>query len=130
MRTILPPALLLILALALPGTAGETAEAEINYLLDFVSGSGCTFTRNGTDHQSADAADHLRLKYSRGKRWVDSAEDFIDRLASESSFSGEAYTATCDGNTEPSRDWLQRALQDYRKEAADPVEATPPGVPH
>ena len=32
-----------------------------------------------------DAADHLRLKHRRGKRYATSAETFIDRLASKSS---------------------------------------------
>ena len=105
-----------MLLLPLAATSGETADTEINYLLTFISTSGCTFTRNDNDHPSADAADHLRLKYSRGKRWVNSAEDFIDRLASESSFSGKPYTVTCEGKTESSHDWLYNALNKHRQE--------------
>jgi len=109
----------LVLTLALPVGAlaqdeGETA-AEIQYLLDFVAASNCTFIRNGTAHDPVDAAAHLRLKYSRGKKYVNSAEQFIDRLASESSWTGQPYTVDCDGKTQPSRDWFYRALDEYRQ---------------
>ena len=96
---------------------GEAADQEITYLLEFVADSGCTFHRNGDDHASAEAADHLRLKYRRGKRYVSSAEAFIDRLASESSWSGKPYTVSCGEHTEPSSVWLHRALADYRAAA-------------
>ena len=46
-------------------------------------------------------AEHLELKYSRGKRYADSAEAFIDRLARKSSWSGEPYQLICDGETRP-----------------------------
>jgi hypothetical protein len=121
--------LLLVFALALPGTVTAGADAEeaeteqeVEYLLEFVAGSGCTFVRNGDDHDSADAADHLRLKYNRGKRYVGSAEQFIDRLATESSWSGDPYTVTCEGNTQTSAHWLHRALAEYRQH---PVAAAP-----
>jgi len=121
--------LLLAFALALPGTAVAGAEAEqaeteqeVEYLLEFVAGSGCTFVRNGDDHDSADAADHLRLKYNRGKRYVGSAEQFIDRLATESSWSGDPYTVTCEGKTQTSAQWLHRALAEYRQR---PVAVAP-----
>ena len=82
--------LLLILAVAWPAQAGpeSVAETEIQYLLEFVADSNCDFIRNGTSHESAEAADHLRLKYSRGRKYAGTAEQFIDRLASESSWTG------------------------------------------
>ena len=108
------------LLLALPGAvfADTVDEAEIAYLLDFVATSGCIFVRNGDQHDAADAADHLRLKYSRGKRHVDSAEQFIDRLATQSSWSGKPYAVICDGASQTSSGWLYRALSDYRQQAA------------
>mgnify|MGYP001824681739 CR=1 FL=1 len=106
--------LVLLLAFAsVPLAAGQT-EAEIEYLLQYVSDSGCAFNRNGSEHDSADAADHLRLKYSRGRRYVDSAEQFIDRLATESSWTGRTYTVNCEGRTQPSGPWLHQALTEYR----------------
>jgi hypothetical protein len=106
----------LALCLLVPAAHGsDRSEEEVQYLLEFVAASGCTFVRNSTEHDPVDAADHLRLKYSRGGRYVNSAEQFIDRLASESSWTGNTYTVTCDGKTEPSGDWLHRALKDYRQ---------------
>jgi len=90
------------------------ADAEVQHLLEFVSDSGCIFIRNGSDNNSADAADHLRLKYSRGKRYVSSADQFIDRLASESSWTGKKYTINCAGQVSESGIWLHQALADYR----------------
>ncbi len=111
----LSSALLAALLLAPAAHAGDT-EAEVEYLIRYVADSGCTYIRNGTEHSSEDAADHLRLKYSRGKRYVGSAEQFIDRLASESSWTGKDYSITCDGVTEPSGQWLHRALQEHRQQ--------------
>ena len=119
--------LLLALALALPGaaTAGAETEQEVEYLLEFVASSGCTFVRNGDDHDSVGAADHLRLKYSRGKRYAGSAEQFIDRLATESSWSGDPYTVICEGETQTSAQWLHRALAEYRQRPATTAPAAP-----
>jgi hypothetical protein len=121
----LPPALLLVLALVLPALAApeSASEAEIQYLLEFVATSNCDFIRNGSRHDPAEAADHLRLKYNRGKQYATSAEQFIDRLASESSWTGKPYTVNCEGRTEPAGDWLHRALAGYRSgNAADSGE--------
>ena len=106
-------ALLVLLLAPGPATAADT-EAEIEYLIQTVADSGCIFNRNGSDHDSAAAADHMRRKYGHGKRYVNSAEQFIDRLATESSWTGRPYTITCDGVTEPSGEWLHRALQEHR----------------
>jgi hypothetical protein len=92
-------------------------DAHIQYLFDFVAASGCTFIRNGSDNNSEEAADHLRLKYGRGKRHVDSAEQFIDRLASESSWTGKKYTVNCNGQISESGRWLHRALSEHREQA-------------
>lgn len=105
---------MVLLCLASPALA-DRVDAEIEHLLDFVASSGCIFHRNGGDHDAADAADHLRLKLRRGGRYADTAENFIDRLASSSSWSGELYTVTCDDSTEPSGAWLHRELRSYRE---------------
>lgn len=107
----------LLLAFCLSSTAAladDQMDPEVAYLLSFVADSGCEFVRNGTSHDSADAADHLRLKYRRGKRYVNNAEQFIDRLASESSWTGKPYSVSCSGQSEPAGAWLHRALDDYR----------------
>ena len=95
--------------------AAGTAEEEVEYLINQVAESGCTYTRNGSEHPSTDAADHLRLKYRRGKKYVNSAEQFIDRLATESSWSGKPYTMTCEGTVSSSAAWLHQALREHRQ---------------
>lgn len=114
MRGSLTALLLAFCLSSAPTLADESMDPEIAYLLTFVADSGCEFIRNDTSHNSADAADHLRLKYRRGKRYVNNAEQFIDRLASESSWTGKPYSVSCSGESEPARAWLHRALDDYR----------------
>ena len=124
-RTICSLLLAWALMLTSSASAQTQAELEVNYLLEYVASSGCIFIRNGDDHDSADAADHLRLKYTRGKRYVNSAEQFIDRLATQSSWSGDQYRVTCAGKSEPSGEWLHRTLADYRQQSAAPSPNTP-----
>ena len=63
-------------------------------------------------------AEHLELKYSRGKRYADSAEAFIDCLARKrkSFWSGEPYQLICDGETQPAGDWLTMRLEALRSQ--------------
>ncbi len=112
--------LLLVLAALLPAAAfaGDT-EVEIEYLITTVGESDCTFIRNGSRHNAEDAASHMRMKYRRGKRYATTAELFIERLASKSSFSGKPYKIECPGgDTVPSGDWLTTRLQEYRQQQA------------
>ena len=101
----------LLCAALMPSTYAQTdAEAEITALIEAVRESGCEFNRNGSLHSAEAAAEHLELKYSRGKRYADSAEAFIERLASKSSWSGKPYEMICDGETQPAGDWLTATL--------------------
>lgn len=89
---------------------------EIEYLLQSVGESGCIFIRNGKEHSAKDAESHLRLKYRRGRKYADTAEQFIERLASKSSWSGDIYHMRCgDTDQQPSGDWLLARLTEYRK---------------
>ena len=117
MSRVIRAGLVLALVLGCPVRAapGADTEAEIQYLLDYVASSGCRFNRNGSSHEPADAADHLKLKYRRGKKYAGTAEQFIDRLASKSSWTGRAYSVDCDGSIELTGPWLQDALADYRR---------------
>ena len=99
------------IAAALADTAADT---EIRALIQAVAESGCEFNRNGSVHSAEAAAEHLELKYSRGKRYANSAEAFIDRLASKSSWSGKPYQMICDGEVQPAGDWLTSTLARLR----------------
>ena len=96
--------------------AEADADTEIRALIKAVAESGCEFNRNGSLHSAEAAAAHLELKYSRGKRYADSAEAFIERLASTSSWSGEPYQMICDGETQPAGDWLTLRLEGLRSQ--------------
>ena len=101
----------LLCAALMSSTHAQTdAEAEITSLIAAVRESDCEFNRNGSLHSAEAAAEHLELKYSRGKRYADSAEAFIERLASKSSWSGKPYEMICDGETQPAGDWLTATL--------------------
>ncbi len=113
MRLRLPTILLTSLLSQAPAALADTDE-DVDYLLNHVSESGCTFIRNGVRHESVAAAEHLRTKYEQDKRHIDSAEAFIDRVASASSLSGQPYVVSCGGQTQTSRDWLNEALVTYQ----------------
>jgi len=109
----------LVLLLLLAGSiatalADTTADEEIRALIQAVADSECEFNRNGALHTAEAAAEHLELKYSRGKRYADSAEAFIERLASKSSWSGKPYQMICDGEVKPAGDWLTSTLATIR----------------
>ena len=99
--------------------AGEQALSnEVGYLIDSVSESGCKFVRNGKEHTADEAAGHLRMKAKRGKRYYDSTEEFIDRIASKSSWSGKPYTIQCgDTPAVTAGDWFTQVLAEYRTNA-------------
>lgn len=50
-----------------------------------------TFIRNGEAYRCDDAVSHLRLKLSRTRKRINTAEQFIDNVASSSSISGKPY---------------------------------------
>ena len=105
----------LLWLLSLPIMAGDST-AEIQYLLESIGQSHCVFIRNGETHAAAEAESHLRMKYRNGKFWVDSAEQFIKRIASKSSWSGDPYYIDClDTDRRLSCDWLAEKLAAHRK---------------
>ena len=70
-------------------TEDEKIERLIRSIADL---KDATFIRNGDEHTAAEAADHLRTKWQRGKKHVKTADDFIEKIASKSSISGKPYT--------------------------------------
>jgi hypothetical protein len=49
------------------------------------------FYRNGSYYSSKDAAAHLRMKWEKAGSRIKTAVDFIDKVATKSSVSGEEY---------------------------------------
>lgn len=87
------------------------ADREIRHLLEFVGASGCTFIRNGDPHASKDAAEHLAMKYERAQSRLETAEQFIEKVASQSYLTGEQYRVQCPGQAEmATAEWLGAEL--------------------
>ena len=93
------------------------ARGEIEVLLSRLAASDCQFKRNGRWHTAVEAQVHLRRKldYLVDKGAVASAEQFIERAASQSSMSGQAYQVKC-GSQAPAASgaWLRAELQRLR----------------
>ncbi len=114
---------LLALALALaPGVASAAPSAdarrEIAQLIGSLDGSQCQFQRNGSWYGPADARSHLQRKYDYllKKDMVDTAEQFIERAASQSSMSGKAYRIRCPGQPQQtSAAWFGARLKALRQ---------------
>lgn len=105
---------LCLLALLAGAVHGWDMEKEVEYLLDFVEQSECSFVRNGKIYPSMKAREHLEYKYNHVRSRIDSAESFIDNIATKSSFSGRAYVVECGGNRLKAAEWLYGALNTMR----------------
>ncbi len=71
-----------------PLTEKEKIEALIKSVENL---KDAKFYRNGSYHSAKDAAEHLRMKWEKAGSKVKTAKDFIDKLATKSSITGEAY---------------------------------------
>jgi hypothetical protein len=115
-RTSLVAALIAALSIALGASAqADDMESEIDYLVAQIGQSDCTFIRNGKEHSAKNAEDHLQMKRRRGKRYYDTTEQFIERIASKSSWTGKPYLIRCgDGESVPAGAWLRERLEEFR----------------
>ena len=94
--------------------ATNNTEQEIQHLFEFISQSNCIFIRNNTEYPAKEARDHIQTKYDYAKRWVGSTEQFIDRIATKSSISGNRYQIRCQGKLLYTDKWLKQELARYR----------------
>ena len=104
-------------ALAWAGELTPAMQKEIGTLLERIETSNCSFARNGTWYAPADARKHLQMKvdYMVKRNMLGSTEEFIDKAASTSSVSGEAYQIRCgNGAPMPSATWLTAELKRIR----------------
>jgi len=92
-------------------------QIEVSFLLGYIELSGCEFYRNGSWHDAKTAQAHLRDKYEYlvAGNLIGSTEDFIERAATQSSFSGQAYVVRCkDRAAVATRLWLSDELVRFR----------------
>lgn len=93
------------------------AQREISGLMQALEHSGCRFQRNGSWYGATEARAHLQRKYDYllKRDMADTAEQFIDRAASQSSISGRAYRVACPGVAEQDASaWFQQQLRGIR----------------
>ena len=84
---------------------------------------GAVFIRNGTEHDAAAAADHLRRKLDYAGSRIKTADQFIDKLATGSSMSGKPYKIRfADGHSVESAVYFREQLR--KLEAAPPRTAS------
>ena len=91
---------------------------EVDLLLGYVEGSGCAFQRNGSWYTAQEAHAHLRDKfnYLAARNMLDTTEQFIERVATQSSLTGRAYMVRCSGGPIiTSKQWLSDELLRLRK---------------
>lgn len=88
---------------------------EVQHLLDFVKNSDCVMNRNGSEHKTSEAVNHIQRKYNHFRREIHSTEDFIRLSATKSTMSGKFYTVKCPGQKPmKTKTWLLKELEMYR----------------
>lgn len=108
--------ILLALALVPAPSVAEPMDDEIDYLIGSIGKNGCSFIRNGKRMMSRDARVHLESKRRRNAHLFASTEEFIEKIASASVTSGEAYLVSCRGKEkQPANQWLTTLLAQYRE---------------
>jgi hypothetical protein len=110
-------------AMAAPDDS-DSMDAEIDYLLTTVAQSDCVFIRNGKEYDGADARDHLQMKRKRGRKYYDKTEQFIERIASKSSWSGKPYRIRCGDLEENAGDWFTSLLETFREDSGAAIPGT------
>lgn len=92
-----------------PTQARETA--RIAALLDAVEHSGARFVRNGMEYSGVEGRRHLEGKLRHAGERSQTAEEFIEGVATRSSLSGRPYLVrTPEGEEVESGVWLRRKL--------------------
>jgi Family of unknown function (DUF5329) len=102
-----------LLSLRALGAPPPHEQSRIEKLIKFVeSQKDMKFIRNGTEYSCADAAKFLRGKMDAMGGEVTSAREFIERIASKSSMSGQPYQVKfADGKTMLASQFLSDELK-------------------
>ncbi|MCP5484861.1 MAG: DUF5329 domain-containing protein [Spirochaetales bacterium] len=110
---------LMALFVSHPTTASNlTEEQKIERLLQAVAQSDLVFIRGGSEYGPTEASEHLRMKYNQVRSRIDTAEEFIEHIASRSYLLGTPYYVRfSDGRTVESGTWLSQRLREIEAEA-------------
>ena len=94
----------------------EDSTATIAHLKQYVKDSKCVFIRNGDEHTSVEAVEHMDRKYDHYRKKVKTPEDFVRLCATKSLVSGDIYKVRLtDGTERKAGEWLSEELIAYRK---------------
>jgi enoyl-CoA hydratase/carnithine racemase len=120
LRTTLLAFLLGTSALLAHATPSDAEDKLIDTLIQRVSKmSAMVFMRNGNEYTAADAAKHMQAKYDYFKKELATAEDFIERCASRSEMTGQAYKVKLNnGTVRDANEFLNSELRAMRQSAA------------
>lgn len=90
-----------------------TESQKIEELILSLKGmKNAVFVRNGSEHSSQEAAEHLKTKWKKHSDKIKTAEDFIEHLATKSSMTGELYMIRlADGKKVPAGNLLHNRLK-------------------
>lgn len=114
---------IIALLMSLPAFAklSPHEEARINAMLTALAQKqDLTFIRNGDAHNCEEAVSHLRLKLSNTRNRIDTAEQFIDKVASSSSISGKPYIVKIPGKSdENAKRYLHALIAETDKTVPD-----------
>jgi hypothetical protein len=94
-------------------------QTEIAHLFSHLQQSNCEFGRNGSWYSADEAVRHIDKKYQYllKKTAIGSTENFIERAASRSSISGQAYRVKCGESVAvESGQWFRAELVVFRKQ--------------
>jgi len=92
-------------------------EKEIDYLINEISKSNCTFERNKKTYKSKKVTSHILYKKEYFKDKINTTEEFIKYSATKSEISGKKYKIKClDEKEEYLKNWLLKKLKKYRKD--------------
>ena len=101
MKNILCAVMALLLTLPAFAKLNAYQEARINAMLDALAQKkDLIFVRNGDAHTCEEAVSHLRLKLGNTRNRINTAEQFIDKVASSSSITGKPYIVRIPGKSD------------------------------
>ncbi len=98
-------------------------DQKVQFLLKSVEESEATFIRNGDEHQAKKARQHLESKMNMARKmfWFFgpakkiTAIEFIEKIASESSTTGEKYKLRLKSGEEmETGPWLKEILKEFK----------------
>src|SRR4249919_774641 len=116
MKTLLQISLALFLGFMASAVMAKAPLSETQKIESLITSietlKGAVFIRNGSEYSAEQAAHHLRMKWDKAGSRVKTAEDFIDKCASESSMSGQKYQIRfANGKTVDSGDYFREELK-------------------